>query len=181
MQSVIQLPVFGAIPHVHALTLATSIAGGVAVLGWRVRETRRPVSARSIVIPPLGMSTGFCMFLAPVMRVPWSWAASAFLVGAALFSYPLARASALAWDGGQIVMRRSRAFLAILLGLVIVRIALRDYLEHVISPQQTAGIFFILAFGMILRWRAAMYLSYRKLHRLHVRPAAIGTLDPRLE
>lgn len=163
MQSVMQLPVLGTIPHAHALTLATSIAGGVAVLGWRVRETRRPVSLRSILIPPLGMSTGFCMFLAPMMRVPWSWAVIAFLAGAFVLWYPLARSSSLTWHDGQIVMRRSPAFLMILLGLLIVRLALHDYLEHVISPQQTAAVFFILAFGMILRWRAAMYASYRRL------------------
>lgn len=167
MQSVMQLPVLGAIPHAHALTLATSIAGGVAVLGWRVRETRRPVSPQSIVIPPLGMSTGFCMFLAPMMRVPWSWAVVAFLVGAFVLWYPLARSSSLTWHEEQVVMRRSPAFLMILLGLLIVRLALHDYLEHVISPQQTAAVFFILAFGMILRWRTAMYVSYRRLRAAH--------------
>ena len=170
MQAALQLPILGVIPHAHAFTLAASIAGGVAVLTWRVRETRRPVSLKSIVIPPLGMSTGFCMFLAPMMRVPWSWAAAAFLIGAFVFSYPLARTSSLEWMDGQIMMRRSRAFLAILLALVVVRIALHDYLEHIISAQQTAGVYFILAFGMILRWRVAMLSSYQRLLRLH--PAA---------
>ena len=167
MQSPLQLPILGTIPHAHAVTLAASIAGGAAVLTWRVRETRRPVSLKSIVIPPLGMSTGFCMFLAPMMRVPWSWAAAAFLLGAAVFSVPLARTSSLEWMDGQIMMRRSRAFLAILLVLVVIRVALHDYLEHIISPQQTAAVFFILAFGMILRWRVAMLVRYRQLLRLH--------------
>lgn len=174
MQSALQLPILGVIPHAHALTLAASIAGGAAVLTWRVRETRRPVSLKSIVIPPLGMSTGFCMFLAPMMRVPWSWAAAAFLIGAFVFSYPLARTSSLEWMDGQIMMRRSRAFLAILLALVVVRVALHDYLEHVISAQQTAGVYFILAFGMILRWRVAMLLSYRRLSRLHPSAASVS-------
>jgi membrane protein CcdC involved in cytochrome C biogenesis len=29
--------------------------------------------------------------------------------------------------------------------------------------QQTGALFFVLAFGMILRWRAQMLLEYRKL------------------
>ena len=48
------------------------------------------------------------MFLAPVMRVPWSWAGAAFLIGGLVFSYPLARTSSLDWMDGQIMMRRSR-------------------------------------------------------------------------
>jgi membrane protein CcdC involved in cytochrome C biogenesis len=29
--------------------------------------------------------------------------------------------------------------------------------------QQTAGLFFVLAFGMIVRWRVKMLLQYRAL------------------
>ncbi len=31
------------------------------------------------------------------------------------------------------------------------------------SIQQTAALFFVLAFGMILRWRVSMLLEYRRL------------------
>ena len=41
-----------------------------AVLAWRVREGRTAVTLRKIVIPPLGMATGFCMFLVPAFRIP---------------------------------------------------------------------------------------------------------------
>jgi membrane protein CcdC involved in cytochrome C biogenesis len=34
--------------------------------------------------------------------------------------------------------------------------------EHISIPQ-TGGVFFILAFGMILPWRVTMYLQYRRL------------------
>jgi len=44
-----------------------------------------------------------------------------------------------------------------------IRIAARSYLDTVLSVQQTAALFFILAFGMILRWRTAMYFQYRAL------------------
>lgn len=54
-------------------------------------------------------------------------------------------------------------FLAILLGLLGLRLALRDYIGHLISPLQTAAVFFLLAFGMIVRWRSDMYRQYRRL------------------
>jgi membrane protein CcdC involved in cytochrome C biogenesis len=145
--------------------LVSSLLGAALVLAYRVRESRRPITQRLIVIPPLGMSTGFAMFLYPPTRIPALWAAIAFLVGALLFSYPLIRTSKLTRQGSVIMLRRSRAFLWILLGLVIARIALRTYVEHYISPLQTASIFFVLAFGTILTWRARMLFDYRRLVR----------------
>jgi membrane protein CcdC involved in cytochrome C biogenesis len=143
--------------------LAAPLVGGLAVLVWRIQETRTPVSARKILIPPLGMSTGFFMFVAPAMRVPWTWALGAYLVGALVLSYPLARTSSLERSGDVILMRRSNGFLLILLGLLALRLALHDYIGAVMPAKQTAAVFFILAFGMISRWRAGMYLQYRAL------------------
>src|SRR5437868_643159 len=148
------LPLFGGV---------AAIAGAFVILAWRVQEQRRPVTEKSILIPPLGMSTGFAMFLVPIFRIPWTWALGAFLIGFFLLSIPLTRTSRLTRDGDVIILRRSRAFLAVLVGLVVLRLALRGYVEHLISRTQTAGLFFILAFGMIVRWRLGMYLEYRRL------------------
>lgn len=145
------------------LAFIAPVAGGAAVLAWRVRETKSPLSTPKIVIPPLAMSTGFSMFLMPAFRVPWLWAVGAFLLGALVLSYPLGRTSTLERRGDVVVMQRSRAFLVILVGLLAVRIALRGYIGQLVSPRQTAAIFFILAFGMILRWRVGMYRQYRRL------------------
>jgi membrane protein CcdC involved in cytochrome C biogenesis len=152
-----------AIPHFKLLALVATIFGAGAVLLWRIRETQSPVSARKILIPPLGMATGFSMFAYPPARVPLSWAVVALAAGALLFAIPLARTSTLERRGDTIVMQRSKAFLWILLGLVAVRIALRSYVEHLVTPIQTGGLFYLLAFGMIARWRTSMYLQYRKL------------------
>ena len=143
--------------------ILTSLAGAAAVLAWRVRETTRPVTARKIIIPPLGMSTGLSMFAFAPTRIPWSWAIAAFATGALLLSYPLIKSSKLVRRGDVVMLERSRAFLWILLGLVAVRFAARSYVEQYVSPLQTGAIFFILAFGMIARWRTSMYLEYRQL------------------
>ena len=95
--------------------------------------------------------------------MPWSWAAGAFVLGALVLSYPLLRTSRLAREGDAIVMRRSRAFMLILLGLLAVRFVLRDYVGQILPVRQTAAVFFILAFGMIARWRAWMLAEYRRL------------------
>lgn len=147
----------------HALAPLASFAGAAAVLAWRVRETKSPVTARKILLPPLAMSTGFVMFLFPPARVPLVWALGAFAAGALFFAYPLVRTSELTRVGDAVVLRRSKAFLWILLGLVAARFALRSYVEQRVSPMQTGALFFVLAFGMILPWRALMYRRYRRL------------------
>jgi len=145
------------------LSIVSSIAGAIAVMFWRVRETRTAVSTRKIVIPPLGMATGLVMFIMPMFRVPWVWAAAAFLCGALILAYPLLRTSRLIRMGDQVMMQRSYAFFGVLVLLAAIRISARSYLDTVLSIPQTAGLFFLLAFGMILRWRMQMLLDYRAL------------------
>lgn len=139
------------------------IFGGVAMLAWRVRETRVPVSTKAIVIPPVAMSSGFLIFAMPMARVPWTWALGTFLLGLLVLSYPLTSSTKLEPRDGVIYMQRSRAFLAILLALLAVRLLLHDYIGHLISPLQTASLFFLLAFGTIARWRWVMFRQFRAL------------------
>jgi membrane protein CcdC involved in cytochrome C biogenesis len=147
--------------------IAGSVASLIAILAWRVQEGRRPVSIRKIVIPPMGMATGFSMFIVPSFRIPWLWGAIAFLVGAIALAYPLLVTARLVREGEVIMMRRSNAFFTVVLGLAAIRLLARSYLDTVLSAQQTGAVFFVLAFGMILRWRTRMLLEYRKLTRRH--------------
>ena len=140
-----------------------SLMGLLGVLAWRVREARSAVTVRKIIIPPLGMATGFSMFFVPAFRVPWTWAAIAFLVGMVALAYPLLITSRLVRDGNAIMMRRSNAFFLVVIGLAAIRFFARDYLDTILTLQQTAGLFFVLAFGMILRWRMRMFFEYRTL------------------
>ena len=139
------------------------VFGGLVLLAWRVRETRVPVTTKSIVIPPIAMSSAFFMFLSPLTRIPWSWAVFSVLAGWFVLAIPLVRSSRLTVRDGVVYLQRSRAFLFILLGLLAVRLGLHDYIGHLISPLQTAAVFFLLAFGMIARWRSGMYRDYRAL------------------
>ena len=145
------------------LSLLASLFGACAVLVWRVHEGRSVVTARKILIPPLGMATGFCMFLAPQCRIPWLWALGAFLLGATLFAYPMLHTSRLTRVGPNVMMHRSNAFFLVIIVLAIVRVAAHSYFDRFLSITQTGALFFVLAFGMILHWRVRMYLQYRRI------------------
>ena len=147
------------------MSVAGAILGFFGVMVWRIREGRSPVTVRKIIIPPLGMATGFSMFIVPAFRIPWLWAITAFAIGALVLAYPLIRTSRLDWhhDGETVMMRRSAAFFIVVVVLAVVRFAAKDYLDRFISLEQTGGLFFILAFGMILRWRVSMLMEYRRL------------------
>ena len=143
--------------------IVASLIGLLLVLAWRIREARGAVSTRKIVMPPLGMSTGMFMFAIPAFRVPWSWAAGAFFTGALALAYPLLITSRLVRQGDEVRMHRSNAFFGVILGLAAIRLLARGYLDTVLSVEQTGALFYLLAFGMIVRWRAQMLLEYRKL------------------
>lgn len=145
------------------LTAVVSVVGLCGVLAWRVREGRTAMTLKKIVMPPLGMSTGFCMFFVPAFRVPWTWGIGAFLVGAMVLAWPLLLTSSLRREGDVIMMKRSAAFFAVVIVLAAVRYFARDYFDRYLTLEQTGGLFFILAFGMILRWRMNLFFAYRRL------------------
>ncbi|HEY1810030.1 MAG TPA: cytochrome c biogenesis protein CcdC [Acidobacteriaceae bacterium] len=150
--------------HISATTSAVASAfGALGVIAWRVQEGRRAITLKKILFPPLGMATGFSMFIVPAFRVPWLWALVAFLLGAILLAWPLLATTRLQRDGDAIMMKRSSAFLLVIIVLAAVRFFARGYFDTIMTIEQTGGLFFILAFGMILRWRAGMFLHYRTL------------------
>ena len=149
--------------HSIWVTALVSLIGLAGVMAWRIREGRTAVTARKIIMPPLGMATGFCMFAVPAFRVPLLWAAAAFAAGAILLAWPLLKTSRLVREGDAIMMQRSGAFFGVVVALAAIRFLARGYLDTVMTVQQTAGLFFVLAFGMIVRWRMRMLHEYRTL------------------
>ncbi|GED14338.1 Membrane protein CcdC involved in cytochrome C biogenesis [Aneurinibacillus migulanus] len=149
------------------MTILSGVIGifmATIVLMVRMRASKKPASLKKIILPPFFMSTGFAMFLYPPMHVHVTYALFAFFVGA-LLSYPLIVTSKFEVVGRDIYLKRSKAFFFILVGLVLLRLALKSYVGMYVSIEETAGLFFILAFGMIVPWRVAMYFEYVKLNR----------------
>jgi membrane protein CcdC involved in cytochrome C biogenesis len=61
------------------------------------------------------------------------------------------------------MMQRSNAFFLVVIALAVIRIVARGYIDTFLNLNQTAALFFVLAFGMILRWRLRMLWEYRQL------------------
>lgn len=130
----------------------------------RLRSTKKPASAKKIILPPLFMSTGFLMFLYEPARPAFFQVIEAVSVGM-VFSLLLIKTSKFEIRRNQIYLKRSKAFVFILVGLLVARIAFKVIIGDTIHFEELAGMFFLLAYGMILPWRISMYLNYRKIEK----------------
>lgn len=147
------------------LVIASSIGAiGMAILVMfiRIKAAKKPATARKIILPPIFMSTGALMFLHPYFRVTSLEIFEALLVGM-LFSILLVKTSKFEIRDNDIYLKRSKAFAFILIGLLVIRVMMKSILSSTIDYGQLSGMFWILAFGMIVPWRVAMYMNFRKL------------------
>src|ERR1700735_5249556 len=126
------------------ITAVVPLVVPMGVLAWRIREGRTAVTMKKIVMPPLGMATGFCMFIYPPCRVPWTWGIGAVAVGAVVLAWPLLLTSDLHLQDGVIMMKRSSAFFAVVIGLAAIRYAARGYFDRFLTLEQTGALFFLL-------------------------------------
>ncbi len=148
------------------LIASTILAAGMAtgMIFIRLRAAKRPASIKKIVLPPIFMSTGAFMFLLPEFRVAWSQVAEALVVGI-IFSIFLIRTSRFEMRDGQIYLKPSKGFVFILAGLLVIRIILKIVIGMNETLGETSGMFFLLAFGMIVSWRIAMLKQFLQLDR----------------
>lgn len=147
------------------MLIATTVgAAGMGVLAMFVRSksAKKPASAKKIILPPLFMSTGALMFIFPFFRVPPMQIIEALLVGM-LFSTVLIWTSKFEVRDGDIYLKQSKAFVFILIGLLLVRLIGKVILSATIDIGELGGMFWILAFGMIVPWRLAMFFQFKKL------------------
>lgn len=144
------------------ISSAFAVLMAIMALVIRMKASARPVSTKKILLPPLFMSTGALMFLFPVFRVTPLELLEAVTVGL-VFSIFLIRTSNFEVRDDQIYLRRSKAFAFILIGLLVIRIAAKLMLSASIDVGELSGMFFLLAFAMIVPWRISMLMKYRKL------------------
>lgn len=141
-----------------------AIGMAVFVTIMRMKAAKKPATAKKIILPPIFMSTGALMFIFPIFRVHFLQIIEALSVGM-LFSILLIKTSKFEIRGKEIYLKRSKAFVFILIGLLVVRIIAKMLLSSTIDVGELSGMFWILAFGMIVPWRVAMYLQFRKLQQ----------------
>ncbi|MED1794214.1 cytochrome c biogenesis protein CcdC [Brevibacillus nitrificans] len=145
-----------------ALGILVPLIMATVVIFLRMRRQKKPVSAKSIILPPFFMATGFAMFFFPEAATPPMYDFTAFLVGV-VFSVPLIMTSRFEIVGQEVYLKRSKAFFIILMGLLIIRLIIKLVINDSFTPIQTGGLFFLLAFGMLVPWRIAMLYMYRQL------------------
>lgn len=147
------------------MVIASSIVAfmmAIFVTFLRAKSAQKPASVKKIILPPVFMSTGALMFVHPMFRVTPVEVLEAVVVGI-LFSILLIKTSSFEIRENEIYMKRSKAFIYILVGLLVIRIVLKSVLSTSIDFGELSGMFWILAFAMIVPWRIAMYVKYKKL------------------
>ena len=157
---------FDAIPS-QILLLVTSVGAicmAVFVMIVRLRSQKKPINEKKIIIPPIAMSTGALMFIFEEFRVELIQIIEASALGI-VFSLVLIATSKFEVRDQDIYMKRSKAFVFILVGLLILRIALKLIFSNSLDVGELGGMFFILAWSMIIPWRLAMIVQFKKLKK----------------
>ncbi|MDL4839541.1 CcdC family protein [Aquibacillus rhizosphaerae] len=147
--------------------IASSIVGimmAIAMIFIRLRASKKPASVRKILLPPLFMSTGAFMFLFPMFQISWRQVAEALLVGM-VFSILLIKTTKFEIKDKSIYLIPSKIFVVILFGLLLLRIVLKIIIGQSISVGETSGMFFLLAFGMIITWRLSMVYKFKRIKK----------------
>ncbi|MFC0558495.1 CcdC family protein [Halalkalibacter alkalisediminis] len=161
--------------YVWITSVGAVVMASIAMI-IRLRATKKPVSVKKIIIPPFAMSTGFLMFLYEPARPAFLQVIEAVTVGM-IFSILLIKTSKFEIRGQEIYLKRSKAFAFILIGLLLIRIIFKLLIGDTINVEELAGMFFLLAYGMILPWRISMFVNYRKIEKdleKHVKANAVS-------
>lgn len=137
---------------------------GILALFVRMKAEKKPTNVRKIILPPVFMSSGALMYVVPQFRLTGMEILEVVILGM-IFSILLIKTSKFEIRENEIYLKRSKAFIYILVGLLVVRIGLKTILSATIDYGELSGMFFLLAFSMIVPWRVAMYLDYKKLYR----------------
>ena len=150
--------------NIAVLSSIIAVCMAVGVMFIRLKAAKKPATLKKIILPPLFMSTGAMMYIFPEFRLTPTEMLEAIGVGL-FFSIFLIKTSKFEIREQEIYLKRSKAFVFILIGLLVVRIVFRTYLSQSVDLGQLSGMFFLLAFAMIVSWRIAMYRSFTKLQK----------------
>jgi len=148
-------------------TFYMMIAAIAALVLWRrTRSMYRPIQGSGIrlLIPLLFMFPGLTLLFNPDVNEPaWAFGA-AFGLGIVL-SIPLI------WttnyevrEDNQIYTQKNWGFIAVFLGILVIRFLLRQELSAM-DPQSTMALFMMVAYGYLIPWRVVSFIKYRRLSR----------------
>ena len=146
------------------LSILIAFFMGAVVIFIRMKAQKYPVNAKKIMLPPVFMATGAFMYVVPYFRLTGTEILESVILGV-IFSSVLILTSHFEVKGELIYLKKSKAFPVILISLLIIRSLLKVFIGNSIDPGELAGMFFLLAFSMLLPWRIAMLQRYNKIKR----------------
>ncbi|MDY0408232.1 cytochrome c biogenesis protein CcdC [Virgibacillus soli] len=147
---------------IASTVVATCMA--VLMIFVRLKMAKKPTTVKKIILPPIFMSTGAFMFLFPEFHLTIEEVLEALILGG-VFSIFLIKTSKFEIKGSDIYLIPSKSFIFILIGLLVVRMGIKVIIGSQISLGATSGMFFLLAFAMIVSWRLAMLRKFKKVER----------------
>ena len=137
---------------------------GIGVIIVRMKAQQYPVNEKKIILPPFFMATGALMYVVPYFRLTGMEIIECIVLGV-LFSTILIWTSRFETSGSEVYMKRSKAFPIILISLLLIRTIMKIFISNKIDPGEIGGMFFLLAFCMIVPWRLAMLYQYKKVKK----------------
>lgn len=162
----LQMALIDSIPSQYLLIGSTIlvVVMGIMMMFIRMKSSQKPANAKKIIIPPIGMATGALMYISPYFRVTFDHTIIAIIVGV-LCSLLLIKTSKFHIVGNDIFLKPSKAFFFVLFGLLAFRTIAKVYLGGEFHLGELGGLFWLLAFSMILPWRLAMLWQFKKLQK----------------
>ena len=141
-----------------------AVVMGIAVIFVRKHASKTPLTLKKIVIPPIMMSTGALMYIFPYFRLSWVHIAETVIIGA-VFSIVLIWTTKYEVKRDELYVKQTKAFPIILMGLLLLRIALKYIFSLNTTPGEIGGMFFLLAFVMIGIWRLSMLKKHNEFKK----------------
>lgn len=144
------------------LSILIAFVMGAGVIVIRMKAQKYPVNTKKIILPPFFMATGALMYVVPYFRLTGFEIIESVVLGG-VFSSVLIMTSHFEVKGSQIYLKKSKAFPFVLVTLLLFRTVLKVFLGNSVDPGELAGMFFLLAFSMLVPWRLAMLYRYKKI------------------
>ncbi|WP_088840422.1 CcdC family protein [Listeria sp. ILCC797] len=144
------------------LSIIVTLIFGSMIILIRMKASKRPASIKGIILPPVMMSTGALMFVVPYFRVSGLDIIEAILMGL-VFSVILIWTTKFEIKKDFVFIKRTKAFPVILMSLLLIRILIKYLISGSLEVGELSGMFWIMAFAMIVPWRVAMYFQYKNV------------------
>ncbi|PEI95682.1 cobalamin biosynthesis protein CbiX [Bacillus pseudomycoides] len=145
----------------------------VLIVLLRMRSMNRPIKrkGRRILFPIFFLIPGLYLYSTPIKLEIWQIGLAAAI--GIILSIPLVILSGYeVREDNQIYTKKSVAFIATFLVIVLIRYYFRSRIEG-LDPQSVGVLFFTVALCYLIPWRIGGYLKFRKMYHTKQQNALI--------